>query len=293
MECRDLCPPAADSLRPDGRLQPRPFPHVARTTVHVDSRDRDYDKFPSSSDFAITMPEPLHNVSSAVLVSAEIPLSYYVFSQARGNTSLSYLLSSADPNDVTTVTIPDGNYTAVALVSTLKALLGGTFDVSYSANTMKCTVSATGTSLRIMPSTNPKATEWGLAYYLGFPKAGATTTTPSAGGVVSLTGTSVISLNPENYLLLDIEGLNGLHQSAMYSGGSGGRKTFAKVPLLGDSYQYNFYDKTVSYVAVRPQLTKVERLRFGLRFHDGTAVDLNGAEWSCSIEFAHNLARAL
>ena len=132
-----------------------------------------------------------------------------------------------------------------------------------------------------------KKTEWGLAYYLGFPRG---VVTSGAGGV---TGTSVAFMNPENYLLLDIEELNGVRQSALYAAGGSGRKSFAKVPLNGDSYQYNYYDKTQTYVDVRPQITKLDKLRVSVRFHDGSVVDLNGGEWSMSLEFACTLTRGL
>lgn len=275
----------------DGKLSTLKWPQGVRTTVHIDSRDRDYTTHPSSSQFTVDLPESLKNVSAAVLVSAELPLTYYVFSAARGNTSLT--LTHAGVTQ--TVTIPDGNYTTATMATALKAALEAafaavTFTVTFSASTAKCTIAgAGGAAIAIDTTAAPaaKQTDWGLAYYLGFPKGAATS------GTGSVTGTRVAVLSPENYVLIDIEELNGLGQGAIYAAGGSGLRTFAKVPLQGDHYTFNYYDKTPTYVDVRPQLTKLDKLRVAIRFHDGTLVDLNGAEWSMSIEFACTLTRTL
>lgn len=280
---------AATAMGRNGQLAQLEFPQAVRTTVHIDSRDRDYDMHPSSSSFYVELPEQLKNISSAVLLSAEIPLSFYVFSAARGTSSVTVTWNGTTQ----IVTIPDGNYSlttmAVALETALNAAFGTSgFDVAFSSSTLKCTITAPSGVLAIDTMGVTKKTDWGLAYYLGFPRNAQT----GAAGP-SVTGTTVCTMNPENYLLLDIEELNGLSQSAMYAAGGLGFRSFAKVPLNGDSYQYNYYDKTLTYVELRPQLTKLDKLKVSLRFHDGTLVDLNGAEWSMSLEFACSLTRGL
>lgn len=273
-------------MQRDGHLAQAAFPQPVRTTVHVDSRDRDFDRDPTSSQFTVKLPEALKNVASSVLVSAEIPLSYYVFSAARQNTSLTVSLNGSSK----TITVADGNYSLATMQSALKSALdaafGAAFTVTISPITMKCTIAATGT-VAVDATAATRRTEWGLGYYLGF-KGGVVTS-----GTDSVTGDYVAMLNPENYLLIDIEELNGVSQCAMYATGGAGKKTFAKVPLNGDSYQYNYYDKTLTYVELRPQLTRLDRVRVSLRYHDGTLVDLNGADWSMSLEFSCTLTRGL
>ncbi len=279
---------ASTSMGRDGKLAVQEFPQAVRTTIHVDSRDRDYAVFPSSNEFYVNLPEALKNVSSAVLVSAELPLTYYVFSAARGNASMTLVVDGTTK----TVTVPDGNYTSATMAAALKTVLDAAFSqaftVAFDPASMRCTIASGSSIITVVGSAAAKATEWGLAYYLGF--AGGVDTTGTTSGV---TGTRVANLNPENYLLLDIEELNGVSQSAIYALGGSGKRTFAKVPLNGDSYQYNFYDKTLTYVEIRPPLTKLDRLRVAVRYHDGTLVDLNGAEWSFSIEFSCTLTRGL
>lgn len=299
MQCQDyrpsqfappLLPPllASTAMGRNGQLKQQEFPQAVRTTVHIDSRDRDYAAYPNSSDFSIELPDTLKNISSAVLVSAELPLSYYVFSAARGTTSLTVVRNGTSQ----TISVPDGNYTTASMASALKAALDAayapaTWTVSFNPTTMKCTLASAGATVAVDATAATKRTEWGLGYYLGFPRGVVTS------GADSVTGTSVVSLNPENYLLIDIDELNGISQSALYAAGGSGRRSFAKVPLNGDSYQYNYYDKTLTYVDVRPQLTKLDKLRVSIRFHDGTLVELNGGEWSMSLEFACTLTRGL
>lgn len=283
-----LAPPlVAARMSRDGTVATREFPQAVRTTIHVDSRDRDFGTWPTSSEFVVTLPETLKNVSSAVLVTAELPLMYYVFSAARGNTSLTLTVNAV----TATVTIPDGNYTSAQMAAALKTVLDAAFSslftVTFDPVTMKCTIATPGSTISVVATGVTKNTEWGLGYYLGF-RGGVTTT-----GTNAVTGTFVANLNPENYLLLDIEELNGLASCALYNAGGSGLRTFAKIPLNGASYQYNFYDKAVTYVERRPQLNRLEKLRVSVRFHDGTLVDLNGCEWSFSIEFACTLTRTL
>ena len=294
---KDSCPNCAkascsaaaqpNAMGPDGRLVQAPFPQAVRTTVHVDSRDRGFQTYPSSSSFVVKLPERLKNVTGAVLVSAELPLSYYVFSASRANTSLVVRFQGLTQ----TVTIPDGNYTSATMCAALKSALeaafaGTTFTVTISSTTSLCTIAASQPGLAVDTRGATRDTEWGLGYYLGFAPG-----LLLGDGTASVTGTRVTNLNPETYLLLDIVELNGVNQAAMYGNGGGGLRTFAKVPLCGRSYSYSFYDCALTPVDRRPQLSTLEQLTVSIRFHDGTLVNLNGGEWSMSIEFFRALTQ--
>lgn len=353
------------------RMVPKGYPQAVKTAVIVDSRDRDFAAHPSSSQFVFKLPERLNNVTDAVLVSAELPLSYYVFSAARGNTSLAVVVGGTRR----TVTIRDGNYSTASMASELTRVLqeafpGTTFEVGFDPVDLRCSIapssgtvsvdttgvdpqttwtvssdalheaSRNGRSIRValnnvvqsvavpasegqqlatdlkgaleasfpgvtflvtyagnftitpsagtiavLASEPTKRTEWGLGYYLGF--EWATITAP----VTKVTAPRMAFLNPENYLLIHVEQLGGVLQNEMYGRG-GGRKAFAKVPLNGDSYQYNYYDKTLTVVEARPLRAKLDELHVSLRFHDGTLVDLNGGEWSMAVEFTTTLTVA-
>ena len=272
----------------DGTLPGHEFRQVKRVTVLIDSRDRDYAKNPSPSEYVVFLPEAIHNVSNAVLISAEMPSTYYVFSAAKANTSL---VVTAD-GTTQTITVPDGNYTFTTLASALDSALesafpGITFVVAFNEATARCSITASpsNTVLAVDCTAATRPTGWGLGYYLGFAKGVVTS------GTGTVTGTSVANTNPETYMLVDIDELNAVSQAAIYSEGSTMGKVFAKVPICNSSFQYSFYDKTLICNEVRPPRARLDRLSISIKFHDGTLVDFHGAEHSLTIELTCTLTR--
>lgn len=280
--CFDALPPAG--LDRDGTTPFGAFPGHKVSTVLIDSRDRDYAQYPSSSSFTVQLPEALRNVRSAILVDAQIPCSFYVFSAARGTSSMTVSVGSSTK----IVTIPDGNYSssqmATALTTALNVAFGG-FAVTFDTRTQKFTLAATGTiAIDTTAAPSGKYTDWGLAYYLGFPR-GKTTT-----GIGSVTSQGVAIMNPESFLCVHVYELDNVDQGAIYASGGRGRRCLAKVPLDGNSYSYTMFDENAVYSVLKQQ-PDVKRLTVSLRFHDGTLVDLNGLDWSFTVQFAHTEAR--
>lgn len=282
-------------LGPDGTL-PRGFFGTGRkVTVLVDSRDRDYATNPDASSFVIRLPETLHNVTNAVLISAELPTTYHVFSAAKGNTTLRLTIDGVTRD----VTIPDGNYTPAALAAAVQAAIVAadyttdSITVTVGPADSRCTIEATTepTSQIIVDCAsatlgNAKPTNWGLAYYLGFTRDATHT------GIGSLTGSRVVTSDPEAYVLVDIDELNGVSETAMYADG-GTRGAFAKIPLTQKNFgQVSVYDKTLVCNELRPPRARLDRLSISLRYHDGTLLDLNGAEWSATVELTCTLTRS-
>ena len=178
------------------------------------------------------------------------------------------------------------------MAAALKAAIEAAFGASYTATvafdpaTYRCTLSVAGAgSVALDCRGATKPTNWGLAYYLGFPANVVTSaTTPGASPTTSLTGTAIATMDPENYYLIDIDELNAVSETAMYADG-GTRGAFAKVPLNQKAYgQVSIYDKTLVCNELRPPRARLDRLSISVRFHDGTPVDLNGGEFSLTIE---------
>lgn len=270
-------------LRHDGTLPLGSFGTGRKVAVFLDSRDRDYVNSPGASSFVVKLPEALHNVTNAVLVSAELPATYYAFSAARGTTGLRVTIGATTAD----VQIPDGTYTLEALRAALEAaitLAGMSATVAMDARTMKCSIAAANPAAQVAVDCtaaalgNDKKTDWGLGYYLGFPRDAVTA------GTGSVTGAGVVRLDPEAYVLVDIDELNGVTETAMYADG-GTRGAFAKIPLVQKNFgQFSVYDKTLVCNELRPPRARLDRLTVSLRYHDGTLVNLNGAEWSATIE---------
>ena len=272
----------------DGTLPANEFRQVKRVTLLVDSRDRDYTKYPSPSQYVVNLSESLHNVSNGVLISAELPATYYVFSEVMRNTSLTVSIN----NVVKTVTIPDGNYGFGTMATELEAVLSAafpanTFGVVFKSATGKCSITAlpTPSQFSVDCTAASKPTGWGLGYYLGFPRG---VVTSAVGNIV--TALAMANMNPEMYMLIDIDELNAVNQAAMYAGGPQS-KVFAKVPMCQPTFQYTFYDKTLTCNEVRPPRSKIDKLTVSIRFHDGTPVDFHGAEHSLTLELTCTLTR--
>lgn len=264
--------------------QPPPPIQPIRQTILIDSRDRDYDKFPTPNSYVVKLPITFRHVVRARLVSAEFPSSHYVFSAARGNTSLSVGLDGL----FKTITIPDGNYSSGSMTAALKSALDAafapsTFAITIDSTTLKCTISATGSMAVDTTTTSPSPTQWGLGYYLGFNK------NTIASGSGSVTAPRVVCMNPELYLLMDIEGLSKIYET--HPGGNSS-KTFAKIPLAVDSFDFSFFsDKDIMTNFMDPPIAKLEQIRVSFRFHDGTLLDFQHVEHAFTIELmcAHNV----
>lgn len=224
----------------------------------------------------------LHNVSSARLVTAELPLSFFVFTSSRQNTSLTVLRN----NVAKTITIPDGNYSFGSMTSALETALNAayapeTFTVTIDAATLRCTLASPGATSVAVDTTNivsPAKTQWGLAYFLGFPKDVVSSDT---GDNVQSSG--VCCMSPEPSILMDIEELSKVHESGIYA--SGDTRTFAKIPINADSFDFVYYDKAITYNTISPPLEKLEQLRIKWRFHNGDLVEFNDVEHSFTLEF--------
>lgn len=261
---------------------------MTRHILLVDSRDRDYMKYPSSSKYRIDLPRAYRGVSVVRLVSCEIPCTFFVFSRALGNVTFTVGVSSVKR----VVTLPDGNYGYSTIsMSLAKALngafedIGVTFSVSVDPATLKITISCDQGTQFVVDTTaegsSSLVTGWGLGYHLGFNKG----TTVSGS---TITCPRIMALNPYTYLLMDIDGLGRLDECTINNPGNGG-VVFAKIPLTSDSWDVVLSHGEHGCISgcrpFQPALPCIDRLTVTFRFHDGTLVDFNGVEHSFTLEF--------
>jgi hypothetical protein len=114
--------------------------------INIDSSSR-MELFPnnlSSDSFTFELTEPLQNVLSMSLYSAEIPQSWYNNSVKKGTTAaVLYVTYSNGTQYKSIIQIPDGNYSPLGLVSTVESTINSlltniALSISYSATTGKC-----------------------------------------------------------------------------------------------------------------------------------------------------------
>lgn len=270
-----------------------------RHQILVDSRDRNFQKYPRPNGYRVRLPRTYRHVVSARLVSAEIPSSFLVFSEAMRNTSMVVIVNQTSK----VVTIPDGNYDAQSLACEVTMALqtafsDHTFGAEVDALTMAFKMSCEPSTRDVVAeavshsrqyvawgvdTTNNVErgdTDWGLAYYLGFPKG---VVTDSVDGVVVSPG--VVVTNPLTYVVLDIDELSGVDEGGMY-GAAVGRGCFAKIPLSGGSFEHVFRDAESATAAVdmKPTVPKLETLTLTFRSHAGHVLDFRGVEHSFVLE---------
>lgn len=88
----------------------------------VDSRDRDMNKYPEANKYRLNVPQEWRDVVSAELIYGSIPNTYYNITQYN---NLFYI--TEDSVNLTSITIPEGQYDNDKLLDTLNGLYGNLF----------------------------------------------------------------------------------------------------------------------------------------------------------------------
>lgn len=229
---------------------------VLSESIFINSQDAERT---GTGRFRCSLPQEYRSITSARLLSAEIPHSFYNFSGTLSNNILS--LSSGD------VVITPAIYTNQTLVDAIDSSTPLT--AAFDASTGRCTLtSPTDTTLY----TNR------LAKALGFD---VDTLLPAGQGVV---GSLCVNPHTIPYLLLSIDKLNQTFHT-IASDTSGTPQVFAKVwlPTSTTAFQYTFYDKKFSETTVSPPQT-LNKLDIQWLTPDLRPVDFNGFPSSFTLE---------
>lgn len=253
--------------------------HHTSHLLFIDSRDRDFEVYPTPNEYRVRLPQTYYNVTSARLVSAEIPKSFYTFSTLKGNTSLSISVGTGPPQ---TVTIEDGNYTFESLKTALEVGLssttGLTWTIMFSSTTNRTLMfNAEGVDFTVHSLESDRPTDYGLQFYLGF-RSGMDYT--SVGG--ELSSDRPASFHGVSYIFMDIEELKGGAEGGLYGAQVGGRP-FARLsmdPIAQGVAVLDTSKCTDVWLTQQPMIPRLKELRIRFRHHDGSIVDFNGVDHS-------------
>jgi hypothetical protein len=230
-------------------------------TVHavlVDSRDRDATKDPEENSYTVTLPRVYKEVIGARLVTAEIPCSYYVFTETNNFLHV----------DDQTLVVHPGNYSACDLLAALQeqadeAFGKGVVTLTLVKQTQKVCITKEGTFTVDGP----------LAPYLGFANAGSITATDE------IVSPAMACTNPHTYLVLDIPELNGIDHVDRVNG------SFAKVPCNADTGEYVYVDRSeMPSHSLQSPIASLKTLRIRWRHWDNSLVDFNGIDHAFTLE---------
>ena len=255
----------------------------------IDSRFSDLNNN-VNSEFRVQNPVPLKNIIRIRLASVEVPLVEPMFSQIKGNVTISALIGNS-ATYTPTVALIDGNYTVdqlIAAVQTNLRLMDPNFTVTL--NDYSNTVTITNTRKFIFDFASPnntiasRATHWGLGYYLGFRDTVAVSTLIN--GVYSVTSETLINVKPNPYYLVKLkcpeDAVNVTHRL----NGGGFVSAFAKIVLSNNFYELQF--DNISNL-IRNEFTFLSPVNipfFQISIVDpwGELVNMMNIEWSYTLE---------
>lgn len=158
-------------LNIDSRFRQRPVPgNPAAEPAEIVATEKS-----QASDFYYYVTSPIKNVLRIRVTSIEFPNNYPFFTEKRHNTTLRILYDDAGVGKSAVVTIPDGNYTAEDMATTLTEIFAdavyGLTWLSVLFDPIAGGFTFTGTKRFAIDApydSYVRPFDYGLAYYLGF-----------------------------------------------------------------------------------------------------------------------------
>jgi hypothetical protein len=285
-----------------------------RKTILIDSRDRD-PRF-TQSKYTVKLPRVYENVYSVSLRSAEIPYTWYNFSQALGNAS--FVIEAVGIGVLIgpqTIYIPDGNYSCESfpcvVENALNTLYGtGEFVVTYDSSTNRLTIQTSATSIitaftlkfnpvddvqkqsfcnnNFVGLVTPTSTWWGLGFFMGFYRKDYTAAIIT-GTSVGVTSDFSVELYPFKYIIMELDYMN-KQDETLIDGRLSGRidGCFAKIPTATCPCEPIYYREfgccNLNESIMSPPISQLSQLSIKWRFHDGRPIDFNNADHSFMLD---------
>ena len=255
--------------------------------VVIDSRDRNYDLFSSTSKYEIELNNVYKDIVSIELISAEIPHSGYIINASNNKIHFIETNTQISTNTYYTATIPQGDYTESELVTTIgeqmttagQSTYTGTVDTTSRKMSIASNLTGgdnifslifRGNTEKYEDTTRYLYKDQSIGSILGFTRI-------DLSGSASYTGQNQYNINGENYILLHIENL-----SNMEGRGYGVSNSFAKITLTSDKNKTRFYNMSeyITKKIFNPPLAKLNQLFIKFKKYDGGLYDFGGIEHS-------------
>ena len=284
---------------------------LRKRIVNVDSRFRSV-LTDSSTDFMYKFEHPYKNVIRARIASVEIPNMWYEFCAATYHNTY-FNICAYDISNVlqsATITLPDGNYTATALIAVLQAILDQKFNTPYgifitiSINPYSITTSFIHNGVGPIGSTAPTVTakpfilnfkvpelcykpfNFGLGSNLGFMNNyyNVTTVYDVSGSMTSYiqTSESLINIIADQYIFLSIDDLHGVEQKT----NDNYFQCLAKIIVREDKLGVIYDDGStlLSNDIIFPSPVDLKQIKVRLTDPYNKVIDLNYMNFSFSLE---------
>jgi len=226
------------------------------------------------------------------LASIELPLVEYIFSEQYGNLTLAVGLGTAGFKAMKPL-VP-GNYSNDLLISTIDTnlkLLDPGFSCTLNPINDLCTIKHATSSFELYMASYTNTTVakrtsfWGLGYYLGF-RQSRLTSVKNADGSYSLTGTSPINTDPNQYYLLQLYYPDSIVNVTHRLQDKGSIEAFAKIVLKNGAYTIAYDDNSNLLRKEFTFLAPVTISQFTVKLLNqyGESINMLNTEWSITLE---------
>ncbi len=241
-------------------------PKQEYTRVVIDADKRDNKTTTTTTNFTYTLDRKIDRVKIIRLASVQIPFTYYAVNATNNIAEVTAGTGAVAP----------GNYTAgtfaTALKTTLDAIGGGPYTVTYSNSTHKLTIAAAGAFAVLTSAAN------NIAPILGFTVDSAVAT--------SNVGDSVLCLHGPNYLLLRSNLLTQYASSPSATASSeDGKNILCAIPTKGNPTDIIIHEPIDAQFELNLKQTYQNDIDFILEDDKGNVLDLNKKPWSAQFIF--------
>jgi hypothetical protein len=273
--------------------------------LNIDSRFQEEYNLNKGASFTFQLPQKMTDIKSIAVRCAEIPMSFYYFSEKRGNTN--FLVKKTN-NGMNTYlkTIPDGNYTQSQLQGQISNALGNTdfatipnankttiTNISKDNNNNNYTIYWDRDSLGNLQRNNFKSS---LGWSLGFRQTSYNVNYDTTSGN-SITSEGVVDVYNIRYLFLVVDEFRSSNPNSFLSPLASSfvsKNILARITLNPAFFPYGtilvantFNGYLLSDQRVYAGKTDIQKLQISLVDEYGNVVDLNGVDFSFCLEIEH------
>jgi len=260
---------------------------------NIDTRFQEEYNLVKKANYQYLLPQRITDVKSIAVRNIEIPLSFYPFSQNRGNTFFQV--------DTTSIVIADGNYTASSLVSAVNSLFVSKygnvnpFTIVLNANNTVTITNNTGASHDVnfnvdaSGNFNRYPLKSSLGWCLGFRLPSYTIPTGS-----SITSDGIIDVNNIRYLFLVVDEFRQSYPNSFVSPLSNSllsKNVLARISLNPSVFSFGsilsantFNGLLLSDQRMYSGKVDIQKLNIQLVDEWGNVVDLNQLDFSFCLE---------
>jgi hypothetical protein len=268
-------------------MNAKPTAETYKRTLNIDTRFRENYYKTNSTDFHVSLPVRIKGVTKMKLCSLELPFTIYNISASQGNNI--FYIDGLVPDGII---LPDGNYTADMIQKQLNETLSGTdIEVILDQRTKRIVISNTNGPLTLTfktdSNTNLQQTlGWMLGFRFGTYKGNSTYVSEAP---YILKSPRYIFLRVDDYNNTANEGIVGAFNSSITT-----NNILAKISnaehIDDNIFMMTLEDKFVSGCKERTYSgpVDIEKLRIQLIDEFGRIVNLNGSDFSFSLEFECN-----